>query len=257
MQQKVIINTKQCRINSLLNIPDSGKKAGKLPLIIMCHGFRADITRKNHINISNALVKQGIATLMFDFFGHGSSSGKFEDLTPEIALRNLKDVFEFVNKDRRFQVVDKKRLVVYGSSFGGMIALLFASQCHYLRMVILKAPLSDFNMLWSKSEGFNEWQSTGKIGNWKGEQLNLKYAFYQDGMKYDIYALAEEISCPVYIVHGNADEAVQLQQSQKLMMHLKVEKGLKVITGADHLFTNPENNKEMVEWIVDKVKKSI
>jgi uncharacterized protein len=260
MEEKLVIETDICKINALLTIPETCENTGKLPLVIMCHGFRAHILRKNHTNISNCLASKGVASLMFDFFGHGSSSGEFEDLTPEKALQNLKYVFEFVMVNKKFDFVDKSRIVVYGSSFGGMVTLMFASSCDNLKFIVLKAPVSQFNDFWKSKQNIDEWKENGFImhKNKNNEGLRLNYGFYENGVNFNVQEMAENIKCGVYIVHGNNDCVVPVEQSKKLIGHLNVnEKELKVVEGADHLFRNEQHNKELVLWIVDKITEKI
>jgi dipeptidyl aminopeptidase/acylaminoacyl peptidase len=247
---------KGCDINCKLILPAIKKSTRKLPLLIMCHGFGSHLSKPNHLNISTGAAKDGVAALMFDFYGHGSSSGKFEDVTAEKELQNLEVVYEFVMKDKMFEFVDKKRIAIYGSSFGGMITLIFASHHPELRLIILKAPVSDFILQWSDKKGFNEWKVKNKVYDHNNKLVKLKYEFFEKGSAFDVYKLAEKITCPVYVIHGTGDESVTIKQSEELMRHLNnsPEKELKIIEGADHRFTNLKHNKEMVEWIVEKVK---
>ena len=70
--------------------------------------------------------------------------------------------------------------------------------------------------------------------------------------------MAENIKCNVYIIHGNADDVVPVEQSNELMKHLHVdERELNIVKGADHLFRDELHNKELIGWIVDKIKENI
>jgi dipeptidyl aminopeptidase/acylaminoacyl peptidase len=119
--------------------------------------------------------------------------------------------------------------------------------------------VSDFILQWSDKKGFNEWKVKNKVYDHNNKLVKLKYEFFEKGSAFDVYKLAEKIICPVYVIHGTGDESVTIKQSEELMRHLNnsAEKQLKIIEGADHRFTNHKHNKEMVEWIVEKIRRNV
>ncbi|MBT4823623.1 alpha/beta fold hydrolase [Candidatus Woesearchaeota archaeon] len=260
MEEKIEINSAGYKLNAILNIPEKANKTEKIPLVIICHGFRAQIMRPSYVNIAAGIAEKGIASLRFDFFGHGASQGKFEDLTPEIALQNLKDVFEFLMSNDKFDFVDKSRIAVFGSSFGGMISLLFASSFYdKLKFIILKAPVSNFKDFWNSKFDVQKWKNDGFImhSSFNKPTLRLNYSFYETGASFDVYKMAEKIKCGVYVIHGTGDKIVPIEQSEELIEHLHSEKELNIVKGADHLFSDPEHKKYLLSWLLDKVAEKI
>ena len=56
-------------------------------LAVLCHGFLSNKNSATNSALTAMLLPQGIATLRFDFFGHGDSEGPFEKLTVGIAVQ--------------------------------------------------------------------------------------------------------------------------------------------------------------------------
>ena len=69
--------------------------AEKLPLVIICHGFTANCNTELLTDIANDLQEQGIASLRFDFNGHGKSDGEFQNMTVLNEIEDLKDVISW------------------------------------------------------------------------------------------------------------------------------------------------------------------
>src|SRR5439155_24841916 len=71
------------QISGILAQPADGSDR----LAILCHGFLSNKNSATNRALTAMLLPQGIATLRFDFFGHGDSEGPFEKLTLGIAVQ--------------------------------------------------------------------------------------------------------------------------------------------------------------------------
>ena len=58
--------------------------------MILCHGFTANCNTELLTDIANDLQSDGIASLRFDFNGHGKSEGQFQDMTVLNEIQDLK-----------------------------------------------------------------------------------------------------------------------------------------------------------------------
>ena len=56
-----------------------------LNFVILMHGFMANMTLEPLKSLTKELERRGIASLRFDFDGHGRSYGKFSEMTPSEA----------------------------------------------------------------------------------------------------------------------------------------------------------------------------
>ena len=149
--------------------------------------------------------------------------------------------------------VNSSRMGLIGSSLGGMVSIIATEVDPRIKALVLVSPLSDFKA--SKGtqnrEDLEMWRIEGikETVNAKGRKFLMKYAFYVDGMKYDTYAYANKINCPVLVIHGDKDESVDISQSQELMKHLK-QGNLQVIAGADHRYSQLSLFTHMIDLTV-------
>lgn len=173
------------------------------PVVIMCHGYGSskDGSAKN---LAQKLIKEEISVYRFDFTGCGESEGDLSVLTPKQGLDDLTAAVKDLGNEK---------FALYGSSFGGYIALLYASKNHVLTLG-LKAPVSDYRAVFNKKYHSN--------------------VFAQQLKTIDLYRDAKDIDTPIFIVHGSKDSVVSLAQSKKLLENIKRGKRLSILHGADH-----------------------
>ena len=113
MVQKYIISFGgHGRLSGLLLLPD---RTEPVPGAILCHGLGSGLGAVRPSALR--LAKQGIASFIFDFRGHGRSKGVFDG-------RQVEDVVEAWQWLTRFDGVDKTRIVLIGHSMGAAAAIL-------------------------------------------------------------------------------------------------------------------------------------
>ena len=103
-------------------------------LVIMCHGLNADKNFPLLTELADQLHRQGIATLEFDFNGHGESEGRFSEMTIPNEIEDLEQVLAYA-QDLRF--VDNIALV--GHSQGAVVA---GKHPDDIKALVLLAPAS-------------------------------------------------------------------------------------------------------------------
>lgn len=255
MEQTVtFFNSRGNRLAGILSNPSGDKFK---PIIIICHGFASNKNRPNFINLSLALNQHRISTFRFDFYGHGDSDGKFEDITVTEAVDDILQAINYLKK------LGHKKIGLCGSSFGGLASLIAASKSPDLFALTLKSPVSDFEELFSlgkTKEEINLWKKRGYdyYQNSDGNKLKLNYTFHEDIKDNTAYQIASKIQVPTLITHGDHDETVPIKQSIKTAKLIK-NCTLKVINGANHRYTNPTHASEMLKAIsgfIDKLATS-
>ncbi len=112
---------------------------GPAPLVLMCHGFggRMDAQPGGYFQAwSDALTAAGLATLRFDFNGHGESDGAFRDMTP---YNEIEDAAAFLRY--ALALPDVTEVYLLGHSQGGVIAGMLAGYYHdVVKKLVLLAP---------------------------------------------------------------------------------------------------------------------
>ena len=134
-----------------------------------------------------------------------------------------------------------------------MACLLAAPKIKALEAVALKSPVSDYPgslfARMNKSE-LDEWRTKDyyiyKDGN--GQEQRINYSFYQDAVSLNIDRILPSIEVPVFIVHGDQDEIVPIEQSIKTASLLQ-DARLEIIKGADHIYSQAQHFERMIKNI--------
>ena len=67
-----------------------------LEMVMILHGLTGHKNEKHITAFSDALEAEGIASIRFDFNGHGDSYGEFEDMTIPNEIEDARRVYEYV-----------------------------------------------------------------------------------------------------------------------------------------------------------------
>lgn len=234
------------RVSGILTLPEGHTTR----IVVLCHGFLSGKQSSTNRALTRLLIPHGIATFAFDFFGQGDSEGPFEALTTTLAIDQAKAALDLV-RQKGFVNIG-----LMGSSFGGLVAILTASQHHHLACLALKCPVVDFAEELRLTFGEQElahWQATDTIPNIMGgaDRIRLRYAFYEDTKRHIAYDPAQAITAPTLIVQGDQDECVPLHQSRRLYDALRTDKRLELLPGADHQFTKGTDFTRMTALLAD------
>lgn len=253
MQTKLTFtNSKGTKLVGILSNP---KSAVIIPIIILCHGFSSSKESSTYLVLEKLFNEKNIATFRFDFFGHGESSGKLEDITVTEGMDDILCAITFL-KGQGY-----KKIGLLGSSFGGFTALLAAARTSDLFVLLLKCPVSDyFGKLMAKitKTEAEEWKKKGwtHYASSDGRKHNkLNYSFFADPNNNKGYDAAEKIRIPALIIHGDADTTVPLRQSKKLASCIKDSK-LIILPDCGHHFEGEDftkSNQEFVNFLIKQL----
>lgn len=245
MKEKIIFsNSKEDRLVGILSDPDKDRTQ---PVVILCHGFSTSKDGRTYTGLEEILNRKGISTFRFDFFGHGESGGRFEDITTSEAVDDVLNAIDYI------QNTGFTRIGLFGSSFGGMASILAASRSDLPLLLALKSPVTDYrNMALTQLSDaeVEEWREKSfiEIETINDEKRRLNYSFYEDAKKTHAYDAALKIKIPVLIVHGEADETVPVEQSRKAA-RLMPDCRLETIPGCDHVYSDPEHFNLLINLI--------
>lgn len=251
MEQKVFFsNGKKAKLCGILSNPTDNKSN---PIIILAHGFTTTKKSPGIATLSEKLNSLNISTLRFDFYGHGESEGKFEDITVSEGANDVLSAIKFLKKE------GYKKIGLMGSSFGGICSIIAASKSPELFVLSLKSPVSDFVKVEEfdlSNESVSEWKKKGKRIYNAERNLFLNYSFYEDIQKLNIYKDAKKINVPTLIVHGDKDEIVPIQQSFRLVKEIETSK-LVVVKGADHRYSDKKQFDMTIKLISEFIEENV
>lgn len=179
------------------------------PMVMLCHGFGGKKDGPLFELIADSLMQHGIASIRFDFNGHGESEGEFVEMTVPNEIEDAIKVYEYV-RDLRY--VDGVAIV--GHSQGGVVAAMTAGKLETdaFRAVALLAPagvLRDDAIRGSFMGRFYEESPLDPpdyvdIGG--GKKLGGEYI--RTAFSLPIYETAAKYQGPALVVHGTGDRVV-------------------------------------------------
>lgn len=245
MKEKVFFqNSKGNRLCGIISDPTGDKH---LPVVVLCHGFTTSKGGRTYVRLEEIFNQRNYSTFRFDFFGHGESEGKFEEITVSEAVDDVKHAVRFV-KDLGYP-----EIALIGSSFGGLASIITAGESEDVFVLALKSPVSDYmGLLIARDQDLDikTWKEKGFVAvkSAEDQSLKLNYSFFEDAQKVDGYQFAKNIKVPTLLVHGSSDETVPLEQSRKAA-NLIPDGRLEIIEGADHVYSNPRHFEKMLDLI--------
>ncbi len=205
IRERVTIDGDHGKLQAVIQKPDL-KPGQQCPMVVFCHGFGGTKEGPLFELITDSLQKHGIASIRFDFNGHGESEGKFEDMTVPNEINDAKKVVEYV-RDLRY--VSKVALV--GHSQGGVVASMTAGELDSdISAVVLMAPaavLRDDAIRGSTfGKQYNPLDPPEYVELWGPQRLGRNYI--KTAFSLPIYETAANYHGPALIIHGNGDRIV-------------------------------------------------
>jgi pimeloyl-ACP methyl ester carboxylesterase len=127
--------------------------AERAPAVVVAHGF-GGIKSFFVADIARAISAAGFVTLIFDYRGFGQSAGTRNRLRP---LEQVDDIRAAMDYLRTLPTVDPGRIGVYGTSFGGGLAIAATATDPGARAAVCAVGISDYGR-WLRSLRRNwEW----------------------------------------------------------------------------------------------------
>jgi len=241
MEEKVFFDGEFGKICGILNIINKDNE-----IVIMAHGLRGHKNTSAKF-LAKELETIGINSLRIDLDNVGESN---LDLKTQISIPNyvkqIKSSIKFV-KEKGF-----KEISLTGSSFGGICVLTTALTEKYIKKILLRAPVLDWQkVLLNKlgQEKLDKCEKEKLIPHTNGEGETIKYTFdcYTTAKDYSMYDRAKEIKQSIKIIQGDKDEEIDYKIAQEIVK-LFPNAELKIIKGATHnLSVNGDFSLELKE----------
>ena len=223
---------------------DHGKLAGVLqtpsqqknyPLVIIMHGFTANKEHALLTGLADALEKDGIASLRFDFNGHGKSEGRFQDMTVPNEIEDAKKVYAYAAK-----LPGVTSISFAGHSQGGVVASMTAGilGTQKVKSLALMAPAAVLRedairgILFGKQ--YDVINLPAAVDIFDGLKLGANYV--KTAQQLPIYETAAQYQGPAYMLHGIQDTVVPYTYSLRYQ-RIYFNSEVKLLPHEDHGFT--------------------
>ena len=151
--------------------------------ILLSHNVCSDLG-KNYSFLYDLSTQLKCDVIAYDYSGYGRTKGNFKETE---VINDIEAVGNFIH----FQQIALSSIIVFGQSIGCIPSIHFSRQNRTIAGLILMSPLS-----------FSEYN---KMKNIKKHKKN-------------IYSLSDikDISCPIWIIHGQKDELVSYTKSDEI-----------------------------------------
>lgn len=235
--QSLSIDGDHGKLSAVLQTPD----AKNYPLVIICHGFTAN---KNHLlltSLADALEARGIASIRFDFNGHGDSEGDFQAMTVLNELEDAKAVYACAST-----LPNVTSISIAGHSQGGVVASMVAGQlgAKKIKSVVLMAPAAVLrddairgNLMGKTYDALNPPEYV---------EIATPHGSYRVGRNYiktaqtlPIYETAEKFTGAALMIHGTGDIVVPYTYSLSYKKNYRRGE-VELLDGVDHSFHGNE-----------------
>ena len=213
--------------------------------IIFLHGLMSNIQSKKAKYLKNFSNKNKVNLLLFEYSGHGRSSGQFIDFS----IKNWVEDSRLIIK----RLIKKNKIILIGSSMGAWIGILLIKYFYKrIKGLIGIAAAPDFTreLIWKKLNIFEK----NKIKKDKIYKLKSSYNnFYPITKKFmfdanKLLGLNKKIKCnfPVELLHGLKDSSVPWFYSIRLIKTLISKKlNLTIINDGDHSLSRAKDLKKL------------
>ena len=238
-------------ISFKVSLPEGfSPESDRCPMVILMHGIFSSKDYNPMPAIAKGLAKSGIASIRFDFNGHGKSEGLMQEMTIEKEIADAMAIWRYVKS-----LPYVSGIGILGHSQGGVIASMtagrLASQGQDVPAgVVLIAPGSVIKAACQRGKFFNARFDPKDppefIRCWGFMKLGREYLLTTQDL--DIYGTAAAYKGPVLVLHGTKDNIVPMWCSEKFKETYGEKAELTIIDGENHLISRRRS--EVVDQVV-------
>ena len=191
------------------------KVTGGSPGIIFLHGLMSDRDGTKAPALANHCARSGQACVRFDMFGHGESTGRFEEGNISRWTNDAIAVIDHLTEGPQ---------ILVGSSMGGWVMVRAAlARPERVAGLIGIAPGPDFteDLMWPRltSVELEQLKTKGIIrlqSDYDERPYPISRQLFEDGRQALVLRAPIPISCPVRLIHGMKDTSVPWNVSMRL-----------------------------------------
>ena len=232
--ESVVIDGDHGKLQAVIHKPQL-KSGERVPMVLLCHGFMGNKDGALENRIANLLSERGIASIRFDFNGHGQSEGRFQDMTVPNEIVDAKKVIDYV---RALPYVSS--VAISGHSQGGVVAAMTAGELgsDKIKAVVLLAPAAVLRDDAIRGSTMGATYDPFNLGEYvelfRGLKLGAEYI--RTAFSLPIYETSAQYQGPALIIHGTGDRVVPYTYGERFHQIWPTSK-LQIIDRADHGFS--------------------
>nr|WP_319398874.1 alpha/beta fold hydrolase [uncultured Carboxylicivirga sp.] len=239
------------KLDAVIQIPEL-KANQKCPVVILMHGIFSNKEFPVLVEIANRLQENGIASIRFDFNGHGESEGDFINMTVPLEIKDAIAVFTYCKK-----LDFASSISIVGHSQGGAVASLVGGELtDAIKSIVLLAPAAVLEDQTKEGKMMGNTFDPNNIPDYI-EVYNHKvgHDYLATAQQTNIYENAVKYEGPVCLIQGKADQIVPFSYSVKYNEGYK-NSTLHLLDGENHLFQKDkvEAAKIAVNFLISQLR---
>lgn len=216
------------------------KLDGRGPTVVFLPGYRSDMNGDKATALAAACTQHGHAMLRFDYSGHGTSGGRFEDGTIGAWTADALAAIDHLTEGP---------LLLVGSSMGGWIALLcaLARRARIAALVgIAAAPDFTEALMW-QALSFAQRARLMRHGvihvpSQYGDPTPITRALIEDGRNHLLLSAPIALDCPVRLLHGQSDPDVPWEMAMRIAEQVaSADVQVTLVKDGDHRLSRPQD----------------
>jgi pimeloyl-ACP methyl ester carboxylesterase len=218
---------------------DGPREGAAVAYALFAHCFTCGKDIKAAYHIAQALNREGIGVLRFDFTGLGASQGEFADTNFSSNVADLIDAARYMES----RGIPPRILI--GHSLGGAAVIQAAAAIPAVRAVVTIAAPSKPSQLTHHLERIRDPLKTQGQADITiaGRRLTIKKQFLDDISQADIDQALKELDRALLILHSPHDTVVDIENAARLYRTAQHPKSFVSLDTADHLLSDPEDSR--------------
>ena len=215
------------KIYALMTVPNGEKPATGWPVVIFNHGFIPPdvyVTTERYVAYVDLIARSGYIVFRSDYRGHGNSEGEARGAysSPDYTV----DVLNAVATMKRYPDADPNRIGMWGHSMGGYITLRSMVITKDIKAGVIWAGVvgsyPDLLSRWRRGPGASV-PPTPRPGSWRVSLMET-YGAPEENPEFwnsiSANSYLTDLSGPIQLHHGTADEDVPLEFSETLFYQM-------------------------------------
>ncbi len=229
------------KLAALLDAPEQTP----LAYAIFAPCFTCNKNIKTAAYLGKALAEHGIATLRFDFAGHGESQGDFMDNTLSSNIADIINAANFLAKNHTAPAL------LLGHSFGGIAAIRAGAKIESVKAVVtVNAPSDPHHLTTAFPEKLPEIHAAGHaMVNIVGRPFPITRRFLQDVETHRSAQAIADLKKPLLICHAANDDVVPFSDAEETFAAASQPKSILSLGNAGHYLFNRADAEHAARFI--------
>lgn len=239
-------NDEGSTIEGVLTPPPDGVAQAPYRLVVYPHGGPHSRATLGFDFTVQVLAAQGYAVFQPNFRGSAGYGQKFIDADRgDFGGGDRRDILSGVDALVRQGVADRRRLFVYGVSYGGYMTCWLVGQTERFRAAVAQNAVTDLTMMWCLSDlqSWTEWEFGGRPWEVPGKMR-----------EHSPLTNADKVRTPTLILHARDDRRCPLPMGRAFHQALRARKvptQMVIYPNEGHGIRQPRHREDVLRRLLD------